>query len=66
MISNMDENTTEDDLREHFNQLVVGGKMNVVADVAFAYNNRSEIMLYRARGDIVRKKRSLTFVRSLI
>ncbi len=62
MVTGFAPSTTEDDVRTHFNQLASKNKLNVVADVVFAYNNRSEIVLFKRRGDLVRKKKHLTFV----
>lgn len=62
MVTGFAPSTTEDDIRNHFNLLVSKNKLNVVADVVFAYNNRSEIVLFKRRGDLVRKKKHLTFV----
>lgn len=62
MVTGISPDTSEQAIRDHFNKLVSNNKLNVVADVVFAYNNRKEIVLFKERGDLVRKKKHLTFV----
>jgi RNA recognition motif-containing protein len=61
MVTGISPDTSEQAIRDHFNKLVSNCKLNVVADVVFAYNNRKEIVLFKERGDLVRKKKHLTF-----
>ena len=55
-VSRFPPETTEDQLKEHFTKLVGKRGAAAVADVSFAYNNSREILLCKARGDLIRRK----------
>lgn len=55
-VSRFTPDTTEDQLKDHFSKLVGKKNGSAVADVSFAYNNSKEILLCKARGDLIRKK----------